>query len=49
MGQLLFMSVMTRDYPVIMGVLTIVGVLTLIGNLLADIGYMLADPRIRSK
>lgn len=49
MGQLLFMSVMTRDYPVIMGILTIVGVLTLIGNLLADIGYMLADPRIRSK
>ena len=48
MGQLLFMSVMTRDYPVIMGVLTIVGVLTLVGNLLADIGYMLADPRIRS-
>jgi peptide/nickel transport system permease protein len=48
MGQLLFMSVMTRDYPVIMGVLTIVGVLTLVGNLLADIGYMIADPRIRS-
>lgn len=47
MGQLLFMSVMTRDYPVIMGIVIIVGFLTLLGNLLADIGYMLADPRIR--
>ncbi|MEW6587307.1 MAG: ABC transporter permease [Nitrospirota bacterium] len=49
MGQLLFMSVMTRDYPVIMGVLTIVGVLTLIGNFLADVAYMFADPRIRHR
>lgn len=49
MGQLLFMSVMTRDYPMIMGVLTIGAVLTLLGNLLADIGYMIADPRIRNQ
>lgn len=47
MGQLFFMSVMTRDYPLIMGILTIGAILTLIGNLLADIGYALADPRIR--
>lgn len=49
MGQLFFMGVMTRDYPLIMGILTIGAILTLIGNLLADIGYMLADPRIRVK
>lgn len=49
MGQLLFMSVMTRDYPMVMGILTISAILTLLGNLLADIGYMLADPRIRAK
>jgi peptide/nickel transport system permease protein len=49
MGQLFFMSVMTRDYPMVMSLLTIGGVLTLAGNLLADIGYMLADPRIRAK
>ncbi|TAN41534.1 MAG: ABC transporter permease [Nitrospirae bacterium] len=49
MGQLLFMSVMTRDYPMIMCVLTIGAVLTLVGNLLADLGYMLADPRIRNQ
>ena len=47
MGQLLFYSVMARDYPVIMGMLVIGSVLTLLGNLLADIAYAWADPRIR--
>ena len=49
MGQLFYNGVMARDYPLIMGVLTIGAILTLIGNLLADIGYMLADPRIRGQ
>ena len=49
MGQLFFQSVMMRDYPVIMGILTIGAVLTLVGNLLADIGYAVADPRIRAR
>ncbi len=49
MGQLFYMSVMTRDYPTVMGILTIGAFLTLFGNLLADVGYMLADPRIRTK
>ncbi len=47
MGMLFYQSVMSRDYPVIMGILTIGAVLTLIGNLLADLGYAIADPRIR--
>jgi peptide/nickel transport system permease protein len=49
MGQLFYQSVMTRDYPMVMCILTIGAALTLIGNILADIGYMLADPRIRAK
>ncbi len=49
MGQLFYMSVMTRDYPMVMCILTIGAVLTLVGNLLADVGYMIADPRIRAK
>lgn len=49
MGQLFYMSVMTRDYPTVMGILTVGAMLTLFGNLLADIGYMLADPRIRTQ
>ena len=47
-GQLMWTSVMSRDYPLLMGNLVIVTVLTLLGNLLADIGYALADPRIRT-
>jgi peptide/nickel transport system permease protein len=49
MGQLFYMSVMTRDYPLVMGILTIGAVLTLLGNILADIGYAFADPRIRHR
>jgi len=47
MGQLFYMAVMARDYPVVMGILFIGAVLTLIGNLIADVSYALADPRIR--
>jgi peptide/nickel transport system permease protein len=47
MGQLFYQSVMMRDYPTIMGILVIGAVLTLLGNLLADLFYSIADPRIR--
>ena len=49
MGQLSFQSIMTRDYPVVMGLLFITAILTLAGNLVADMCYALADPRIRVK
>ncbi|MBM3301326.1 MAG: ABC transporter permease [Deltaproteobacteria bacterium] len=47
MGQLFYQAVMMRDYPTVMGILVIGAVLTLFGNLLADIMYSWADPRIR--
>lgn len=47
MGQLFYNGVMARDYPLIMGMLVIGAVLTLLGNLIADISYAVADPRIR--
>ncbi|HOX14925.1 MAG TPA: ABC transporter permease [Smithellaceae bacterium] len=47
MGQLFYMSVMARDYPTVMGILLIGAILTLVGNLIADVSYALADPRIR--
>ena len=47
MGRLFYESVMARDYPVIMGVLSIGAILTLMGNFMADIAYSYADPRIR--
>lgn len=49
MGQLFFQGVMARDYPVVMGILVIGAFLTLLSNLLADISYALADPRIRQQ
>jgi peptide/nickel transport system permease protein len=47
MGRLFFDGVMARDYPVIMGILVMGACLTLLGNLLADLAYAWADPRIR--
>ena len=47
LGQLFYQAVMSRDYPLIMGSLVLGAVLTLAGNLLADVGYGLADPRVR--
>jgi peptide/nickel transport system permease protein len=47
MGKLFYDGVMMRDYPLIMGILVMGAVLTLVGNLIADLSYALADPRIR--
>ncbi len=47
MGQLFYQAVMSRDYPTVMGILVIGAILTLVGNLIADISYSVADPRIR--
>lgn len=48
LGQLFYAAVMARDYTLIMGNLVLGAVLTLAGNLLADLCYGLADPRIRT-
>lgn len=48
LGQLFYNAVMMRDYPLIMGNLVLGAFLTLAGNLLADLCYGLADPRIRA-
>jgi peptide/nickel transport system permease protein len=47
LGQLFYGAVMARDYTMIMGNLVLAAVLTLAGNILADVCYGLADPRIR--
>ncbi|SBW00293.1 Oligopeptide transport system permease protein AppB [uncultured delta proteobacterium] len=48
LGQLFYSAVMMRDYPLIMGNLVLGAFLTLAGNLVADLCYGVADPRIRS-
>lgn len=47
MGLLFFEAVLSRDYPLVMGITVIGAVLTLLGNLIADLAYAWADPRIR--
>ena len=47
MGRLMYQAVFSRDYNVAMGILVPAAVLTMLGNFLADIGYALADPRVR--
>jgi peptide/nickel transport system permease protein len=47
MGKLFYDAVLMRDFPVVMGILTIGSALTLLGNLLADLMYAWADPRVR--
>ncbi len=47
MGRLFLDSIGYRDYPMVMGILMFSAVLVLLGNLLADLGYAVADPRIR--
>jgi len=49
MGLLAFNSIINRDYPVTMGILVISSVLMLIGNIISDMVYAWADPRIRFK
>lgn len=44
MGQLFYFSALSRDYPVIMGILMITAFLTLLGNMLADALLMKLNP-----
>jgi microcin C transport system permease protein len=47
MGLLGYTSIVNRDYPVALGILVIDSILMLIGNILSDMIYVVADPRIR--
>jgi len=46
MGQLMFQALEARDGPVIMGITTLAAIITLMGYFIADILYVLVDPRI---
>ncbi|NLG08625.1 MAG: ABC transporter permease [Deinococcales bacterium] len=47
LGRLAIDAASGRDYPVILGVTVLVGALTVLVNLLVDLLYAVADPRIR--
>jgi len=46
-GRVMVDAVGARDYPVVMATTAIFAVLVVIGNLLADLLYVVADPRLR--
>ncbi len=46
MGRLMVDAIYARDYPVVLAVNFVVSVLVIGGNLLADLGYALLDPRV---
>lgn len=48
MGLLFFQSALSRDYPVIMGILIIGAFLTLLGNIIADLVLLKLNPNITS-
>jgi len=46
-GLLFYEAASSRDYPVLLAVLTMTTFATILGTLLADVGYGLVDPRVR--
>ena len=47
MGLLVWNSIVSRDYNVVMGIIFITSMLTLFGRLFSDLLYVVIDPRIR--
>ena len=46
MGKLAYEAIIARDYPVVFTVLMLASILTMVGNLVADMLYAVADPRV---
>jgi len=47
LGRLAVSAALSRDYPTVLTTTAIAGLLVVVSNLLADIGYVYLDPRIR--
>ena len=49
LGRLTVDAILRRDYPTIMGVLFFASAMVVVANILTDISYRIADPRLRGK
>ena len=47
MGLAFYQAALNVDYEVLLGFTVLATVATILGNLLADIGYAMLDPRVR--
>ena len=46
-GLATYNAALDKDYPILIGTTIVFGALTIAGNLIADIAYAYADPRVR--
>ncbi len=46
-GRLMYDSIFTRDYPVLLGILLMVSLTVIVVNLITDVLYAVLDPRVR--
>jgi ABC-type dipeptide/oligopeptide/nickel transport system permease component len=46
LGQLLFQSITSRDYPVVQAITVITAIMVILVNLVVDLSYSLLDPRV---
>ncbi len=49
MGRLAFDSILRRDYPTVLGVLFFASAMVVLANILTDLSYRWADPRLRGR
>jgi peptide/nickel transport system permease protein len=49
LGQLIYQSVLSRDYPVLQGAFFLLAFTVVAANLLADLVYPIIDPRVRRR
>ncbi|MFI5936559.1 ABC transporter permease [Actinoplanes sp. NPDC051494] len=49
LGFLLFRAVTAKDYPLMQGIFLVITISVLVANLIADIAYLLLDPRTRKE
>jgi peptide/nickel transport system permease protein len=47
MGLLFYQAALNVDYPLLLGTTLVATAATIVGNLLADVGYAMLDPRVR--
>jgi len=47
LGRLMYDSIYSRDYPVLMGMFVVISLMVIVVNLITDIVYSVLDPRIR--
>ena len=47
MGSLIYDAVNNRDFPILQAAFLVIAVFTILANILADVLYVVIDPRLR--